>query len=103
MQGALMTGYDRRRFIAYALPACAAICAGASARGACVDPDELSSSAQSMRESLEYTDAAADPKQTCKHCAYFKFVNAGDSCAPCEVFATPVSAAGHCVSWTKRG
>jgi len=98
-----MTGYDRRRFIAYAIPACAAICAGASARAACVDPDELSGSAHSVRESLEYTDVAADPKQVCKDCAYFKSAKASDSCAPCEVLATPVSAAGHCVSWTKRG
>ena len=96
-----MAGYDRRRFIAHAIPVCA-LFAGASARAACVDPDELSDSVQGMRESLEYTDTAPDAKQACKGCSYFKPAKAGDACAPCEVLGSPVSATGHCVSWTQR-
>jgi hypothetical protein len=97
-----MAGHDRRRFIAYALQASALICASASVRAACGDPDDLSDSVQSMRESLEYTDAAADPKQACKACSFFKPAKAGDDCAQCEVLNSPVRATGHCVSWTKR-
>ena len=97
-----MAGYDRRRFIAGGLQASALICAAAAARAACVDPDELSGSVQSMRESLEYTDAASDSEQVCKGCSFFKPAKAGDSCAHCEVLASPVSASGHCVSWTKK-
>jgi uncharacterized paraquat-inducible protein A len=69
---------------------------------ACVDADELSDSVQSMRESLEYTDAASDPKHVCNGCSFFKPANAKASCGPCEVLGGPVSASGHCVSWTKR-
>ena len=97
-----MASCDRRRFIAYGLRATALILAGASARAACVDPDELSDSVQSMRESLEYTDNAPDLKQACNGCSFFKPAKAGDNCASCEVLASPVSATGHCVSWTKR-
>jgi hypothetical protein len=97
-----MASYDRRKFIARGVQACALICAGTSARAACVDAEELSGSVQSMRESMEYTDVAADPKQACKGCLYFKPAKAGDDCAHCEVLASPVSATGHCVSWIKR-
>ncbi|MBM0104875.1 high-potential iron-sulfur protein [Steroidobacter sp. S1-65] len=97
-----MASCDRRRFITYGLRASALILASASARAACVDPDEMSGSVQSMRESLEYTDSAPDASQACRDCAYFKPVKTGDSCAPCEVLTSPVSASGHCVSWTKR-
>ena len=97
-----MAGYDRRRFIAFGMQVSALIGVCATARAACVDPEELSDSVQGMRESLEYTDAASDPKQVCKGCSFFKPANDGDACANCEVLASPVSATGHCVSWTKR-
>jgi uncharacterized paraquat-inducible protein A len=93
---------DRRKFIVYGLRASALMLAAASARAACVDPDELSGSVQSMRESLEYTDTAPEANQACRGCSFFKPAKAGDDCAPCEVLASPVSATGHCVSWTKR-
>jgi hypothetical protein len=98
-----MASYDRRKFIARGAQACALICIADSAGAVCVDPDELSGSVQSMRESLEYTDTADDPKQTCKDCSFFKPAKAGDGCATCEVLASQVSATGHCDSWTKRG
>ncbi|WP_129646975.1 hypothetical protein [Peristeroidobacter agariperforans] len=97
-----MAGHDRRRFIAYGLQASALICVSAAAGPACVDPDDLSDSVQGMRDSLEYTDAAADPKQACRACSYFKPAKASDDCAHCEVLNSPVRASGHCVSWTKR-
>jgi hypothetical protein len=97
-----MANYDRRKFIAYGVGASALVLAGTSAHAACVDPDELSGSVQNMRESLEYTDSAPDPQQACKGCSFFKPAKAGDSCAHCEVLASPVSVTGHCVSWTKR-
>lgn len=97
-----MAGCNRRKFITYGLSASAFGLAGASARGACVDPDELSDSIQNMRESLEYTDAAAEADQSCKHCSFFKPAKSSDSCGPCEVLGGPVSATGHCVSWTRR-
>jgi High potential iron-sulfur protein len=74
-----------------------------AARGACVDTEELSDSVASMRESLEYTDTAADPKQACNGCSFFKSEKPGASCGNCEVLGGPVSNKGHCVSWTKRG
>lgn len=97
-----MAGYDRRKFISYGVQISALLCMGASARAACVDPDELSDSVQGMRESLEYTETASDPNQSCRGCSFFKPVKARDSCAHCEVLNSPVDAAGHCVSWTKR-
>jgi hypothetical protein len=97
-----MASCDRRTFIANGLRASALVLAGTSARAACVDPDELSGNVQSMRESLEYTDTAPDANQACKGCSFFKPANASDDCARCEVLASPVSATGHCVSWTKR-
>lgn len=97
-----MTGYDRRKFMARGLQASALIFVGASAGATCVDPDELSDSVQSMRESLEYTDSAPDAKQSCKRCSFFKAAKPSDACASCEVLGSPVSATGHCVSWTKR-
>lgn len=97
-----MAGYDRRKFIADGLRTSALICAGVTARATCIDPDELSDSVQSMRESLEYTDAAPANKQSCKDCYFFKPAKPDDVCANCEVLASPVKATGHCDSWTER-
>lgn len=94
--------YDRRKFIADGLRASALLCAGARASAACVDADELSDNVQSMRDSLEYTDAAPDKKQSCRDCSFFKPAKADDVCANCEVLASPVKATGHCDSWTRR-
>jgi hypothetical protein len=95
--------FDRRKFLALGvqIPAAMIVTKAASA-AACVDTDELSDSVMSMRESLEYTDSAPDPKQSCSGCEYFKPPKPGDTCGPCNVLTTPVSAKGHCVSWTQR-
>lgn len=76
--------------------------ATSKALGSCVDPDELSDSLRDMRESLDYTDTAGRTNQACNGCSFFKPLKAGDSCGHCEVLQGPVSATGHCVSWTKR-
>jgi hypothetical protein len=97
-----MSQLDRRTFLIRGLQIPAAILAADVAVGACVNPDELSDSVQSMRESLEYTDAAADAKQACNGCALFMPAKDTAGCGHCEVLAGPVNAKGHCVSWTKR-
>lgn len=97
-----MASCGRRRFISVGLRASALILAGGSVRAACVDPDELSSSVQGMRESLEYTDMAPQADQSCRHCSFFKPDKPEQACAHCEVLASAVSAAGYCMSWTKR-
>jgi hypothetical protein len=97
-----MPRYDRRRFLTRGLQLPAAFLLTRAAAGACVNPDELSDSVQSMRDSLEYKDAAPDPKQACAGCSFFKADKPGSSCGHCEVLRGPVSAKGHCVSWTKR-
>lgn len=95
--------FDRRKFLALGLTIPAVTLVTKAARAAeCVDLDELSDNIASMRESLEYMDSAADPAQTCSGCEYFKPVQPDDTCGPCNVLTSPVSARGHCVSWTKR-
>jgi hypothetical protein len=97
-----MSCFDRRKFLTGGLIASTTVLFSEAAIAVCVDPEELSDSVQGMRDSLEYTEAAADPKQTCGGCAFFKPVKSGDSCGHCEVLGGPVGAKGHCVSWTKR-
>lgn len=95
--------FDRRSFLACGLALPAAVLIARPAAGQCVDPDELSDGVQGMRDSLSYTDAAPDSQKTCSGCAYFKSAKPGDACGNCEVLTSPVSATGHCDSWTKRG
>ena len=97
-----MSRFDRRKFLACGMCAPAALFVAGSAAAACVDPDELSDSVLGMRESLEYTDSAADAKQACSGCSYFKAPKPADPCGHCEVMRGTVSSKGHCVSWTKR-
>ena len=94
--------FDRRKFLALGaqLPALAIFARSVNAEE-CVDPDDLPDTVYSMRESLEYTDEAPNPEQRCAGCEYFKPQKAGDTCGPCTVLTSPVSAKGHCVSWTK--
>jgi high potential iron-sulfur protein len=98
-----MPRFDRRMLLVRGLQLPVALLLGRAAVGACVNPDELSDSVQSMRDSLEYKDTAPDAKQACSGCAFFKAEKkAGGACGHCEVMRGPVSATGHCVSWTKR-
>lgn len=93
--------FDRRHFLALGLQVPVVVALSKVANAACVDPDELSDSVASMRESLEYTDAAANPQQRCSACEYFNPAKAADACGQCNVLTSAVSAQGHCVSWTK--
>jgi uncharacterized paraquat-inducible protein A len=97
-----MRVFNRRGFLVRGVQLSAAALVAKTAAGACVDPDELSDSVSAMRESLEYTDAAADAMRSCSGCSFFKSAKPGESCGNCEVLGGPVSAKGHCVSWTKR-
>lgn len=97
-----MSRLTRRMFLARGIQLPAAMLIVQSAAGACVDPDELSDSVQSMRDSLEYTDVASDARRACAGCAYFQAEKANAPCGHCEVLHGPVSAKGHCVSWTKK-
>lgn len=91
----------RRRFLALSLQLPVSIVLAPAAFAACVDSDELSDTILEMRESLEYTDAAKNAAEVCRGCSFFKADSAG-GCGHCEVLRGAVSAAGHCVSWTKR-
>jgi hypothetical protein len=68
---------------------------------ACVDPDELSDGEQSMRESLAYTDTAADASKVCGGCDYFS-ASGPAGCGQCLILHGAVSAGGHCDSWTEK-
>ena len=97
-----MSCFSRRRFLACGLVVpTAALLAGTGA-AECVDPDELSDAVQGMRDSLSYTDTAPDAQRACNGCTYFKPAKPSDACGHCEVLGGPVSAKGHCDSWTKR-
>lgn len=95
-----MSFIDRRRFLRCGLQLSAAAVLADTASAACVDPEELSDSVIGMRESLDYTDAGADANAVCRGCSFFNPDQ--DACGYCEVLRGPVSATGHCVSWTKR-
>jgi hypothetical protein len=86
--------------LAVALPLAvgAAACGKGPTAGACVDPGQLSEADTTMRASLQYVDNAADPQQACGGCAYFKAAEGG--CGACEILKGPVSATGHCTSWS---
>lgn len=97
-----MSSMNRRKFLTWGLQVPASVVLADAALGACVDPNDLSDSVVGMRESLDYTDTSADAKTVCGGCNFFKPKKPGDSCGYCEVLQSPVSATGHCVSWTKR-
>lgn len=75
--------------------------AGTYASDACVDPDEISDGEQSMRQSLAYTDTAADSTKACKGCGYFSASHTA-SCGQCLILQGTVAAGGHCDSWTTK-
>jgi hypothetical protein len=97
-----MSVVDRRKFLALSMQLPVTVLLAEKAFGACVDPDDLPDSERGMRDSMEYTESAADPAQVCGGCSFFKLESAGSSCGHCEVLRGKVSATGHCVSWTRR-
>ena len=97
-----MSCFSRRKFLVCGLAAPSVALLAATARGECVDPDELSDAVQGMRDSLSYTDTSSEPQRACTGCTYFKPAKPTDACGHCEVLGGPVSSKGHCDSWTKR-
>lgn len=75
--------------------------ATASADGACYDPDELSDGEQGMRQSLAYTNSAADRNKSCRACSYFN-ASGKAGCGECLILNGRVAADGHCDSWTVK-
>lgn len=75
----------------------------ARAATSCVNPDS-----EALRDSLHYTDTAADPAKACKACGFFTAEEqaAGkeraSACGNCMIFTGPVSATGHCDSWSMK-
>jgi len=98
-----MSQLNRRKFLFFGVQVPAAILISkAAAAATCGDPDNLSNREQGMRESMEYTDEAPDPKQACSGCSFFMAEEGDSGCGGCSVLGGQVNSAGHCVSWTKR-
>jgi hypothetical protein len=79
----------------------ASVDGAASTASACVSPDDLSSAELSLRQSVSYTDMAADSEAACGRCAYFH-ADGETGCGRCDILQGVVSATGHCVSWAQQ-
>lgn len=55
---------------------------------------------ESLRESLNYTDATPVAEQPCKACGFFS--EPSGSCGSCTIMSGPVDANGHCDSWSAK-
>jgi hypothetical protein len=53
-----------------------------------------------LRNSLHYTESAADPSQRCSGCGFFS--NPQGACGQCAIFNGAANAGGHCDSWAAR-
>jgi len=65
------------------------------AADACVQPES-----ESLRASLNYASASANPAAACAHCAFFTANPAGSACGGCQILGGPVDATGHCDSFS---
>ncbi|MET0984164.1 MAG: high-potential iron-sulfur protein [Steroidobacteraceae bacterium] len=54
-----------------------------------------------LRQSLNYVEVSADPKQTCSQCAFFS--PGSDTCGQCQILMGSVHSRGHCDSWSAKG
>jgi len=63
----------------------------------CASPD---GSDASLRQSLHYVEASADPAQHCSGCSFFSDPKA--ACGSCMIFGGPANINGHCDSWSAR-
>ena len=75
--------------------------AAKAAEKVCVDMEHLDSGQKSIRESLNYTNKAPDPKMSCGLCGFYEAK--ADGCGECMIFTGPAAAAGHCDSWSAKG
>lgn len=69
----------------------------AKAAESCVDP-----SSESLRESMHYADPAPNPAEACSACGFFT-AEGKSACGNCVIMSGPVSAHGHCDSWSAKG
>ena len=77
-------------------------CADKQQSTSCADPKQLTDSENGLRASLQYADQAADAGKSCSGCAFFHSVANSDACGTCEILMGPVSAKGHCTSWSAK-
>lgn len=101
MRELLKRAVSRRRVLLGGSTALLATIALPARSESCGHPDELSDGEQSMRQSLEYTEHAADENKACRGCGYFKAAATG-ACGQCLILNGTVSAQGHCDSWTAK-
>lgn len=78
----------------------AAVSKAQAAEKVCVDMEHLDSGQKSIRESLNYTNKAPDPKMSCGQCGFYEAK--ADGCGNCMIFTGPAAAAGHCDSWSAK-
>jgi hypothetical protein len=93
-----MTNLGRRRLLLRALPlgiAGVAFVRAVRAADTCVGPDT-----ESLRASLNYTNAAADAAASCAHCAFYTAESAGSACGACTILGGPVDGTGYCDSFS---
>lgn len=93
-----MTGLSRRQLLLRAVPltfAGFAFARAVRAADACVQP-----ASESLRASLNYVGASADPAVACAHCAFFTADPAGPACGACQMLGGPVDITGHCDSFS---
>ena len=67
----------------------------------CYDPDLLSTPERALRTARGYAERSphGDAKQ-CRGCEFFRPARAED-CGRCQILGGPVSASGHCDSWSE--
>ena len=75
--------------------------AGTANAAVCADPKSMDGGAKSIRESLHFTEKAADATMTCGKCAFFMATSGG--CGTCMIFNGPANEEGHCDSWAAKG
>lgn len=68
---------------------------------ACVSPDSLSPSENSLRQSVNYTEKSENPETVCGQCAYFH-ADGATGCGTCDILRGIVNESGHCASWAQR-
>jgi hypothetical protein len=89
---------ERRALLrAAAVGLAASVTASKALAAACANPDGGDSS---LRESLHYTESAADSAQRCSACGFFS--SPSGACGHCAIFNGAANANGHCDSWAAR-
>lgn len=76
--------------------------AAAAQADSCLDMAKLPASQKSMRRSLGFQEASADPKKRCGTCSFFKA--AGTGCGTCVLLSGgAVRPTSVCNSWAAKG